>query len=86
MSDNNLEKLEKQTSQSQDPSAPTEKKESSRKSLFENLNLNQDLKQALNSWDSLAEKPSTKRTHNEEQLQEMKKLLSELKSKLSEFE
>lgn len=79
----------KQTKQTKDSSASTEKKEPSRKPLFENLNLNQDLKHALNSWDTISEtgntKVTNKRSPGEEQLQEMKKLLGELKSKLNEF-
>lgn len=77
--------LAKQQNQRQDPSASTEKKESSRKPLFRKLNLNQDLKQALHSWDSVSEEVQNKKSPDEEQLQEVKKLLSELKSKLNEF-
>lgn len=84
MSEKNLEQNSKQ---SLDSSASTEKKESQRKSLFGNLNLNQDLKQALNSWDDLSGQPVTKKVAPEqEKLTEVKKLLGELKNKLSEFE
>ncbi|MGZ3772683.1 MAG: hypothetical protein ACXVCY_07455 [Pseudobdellovibrionaceae bacterium] len=85
MSDNTQEK--QQSNQSQDSSARTDKKESSRKSL-KKLNLNQDLKEALNSFDAASEKAKPKasnRTPSDEKLQEMKKLLSELQTKLSEF-
>ncbi|MGZ3770350.1 MAG: hypothetical protein ACXVCP_03195 [Bdellovibrio sp.] len=83
MSDNTLE--QQQPKQTQDSS--TEKKESSRKSLFgRNLNLNQDLKNALNSWDSVTESVQNKVSPVQEQMTEVKKLLVELKSKLSEFE
>ncbi|MEK2644862.1 hypothetical protein [Bdellovibrio sp. BCCA] len=66
-----------------DTSASTEKKESARKSVFGSLN--QDLKQALDTWDVLTEQMSNKISPEEEQLQEVKKLLGELKSKLQEF-
>lgn len=72
--------------QSQGSSARAEKKEPARKSLLGNLNLNQDLKHALNTWDSLAEEVHHKLSPAEEQIQEVKKLLSELKTKLNEFE
>ncbi|WII71439.1 hypothetical protein QJS83_13295 [Bdellovibrio sp. 22V] len=75
--------IERQQNNSQDSSATTEKKESSRKSLFGNLN--QDLKQALDSWDVLSEQMSNKLSPDEEQLLEVKRLLGELKSKLNEF-
>lgn len=48
--------------------------------------LNQDLQDALNTWDILSEEMSAKLSPEEEQLQEVKRLLSELKSKLKEFE
>jgi hypothetical protein len=48
--------------------------------------LNSDLKQALDTWDNLTEEMSQKLSPEEEQLREVKRLLSELKSKLNEFE
>lgn len=75
--------LDKQLPPNQDLSTPVDKKESSRKSLFGNLN--QDLKQALNTWDTLSEQVVNKRSPDEEQLQEVKRLLGELQSKLKEF-
>lgn len=48
--------------------------------------LNQDLKDALNSWETLSEEMTQKVSPEEEQLREVKRLLSELKSKLNEFE
>ena len=48
--------------------------------------LNQDLQDALNTWDNLTEEMASKLSPEEEQLQEVKRLLSELKSKLNEFE
>ncbi|HEY1079338.1 MAG TPA: hypothetical protein VGE46_04545 [Bdellovibrio sp.] len=80
MSDGNLDK---QLPPTQDLSTTSDKKESARKSLFGNLN--QDLKEALNSWDTLSETMSTKKSPDEEQLQEVKRLLGELQSKLKEF-
>ncbi|MEN0057415.1 MAG: hypothetical protein AAGB31_01165 [Bdellovibrio sp.] len=67
------------------PTKPTsdEKKELSRKPLFQHLN--EDLRQALDTWDTLSEEMSNKLSPEEEQLMEVKKLLGELKSKLKEF-
>lgn len=75
--------LEQQQNTTPDSSVSTEKKESSRKSLFGGLN--QDLKQALTTWDTLTEQMTNKVAPDEEQLQEVKKILGELKSKLQEF-
>lgn len=61
-----------------------EKKGPAKKNLFGNLN--KDLKDALNSWDSLTAEMSKKVPPDEQQLQEVKKLLGELKAKLNEFE
>lgn len=75
--------LERQQNPIPDSSVTTEKKESSRKSVFGSLN--QDLKQALDTWDVLTEQMSNKLSPEEEQLHEVKRLLGELKSKLQEF-
>lgn len=64
-------------------SAKESSKESSRKSLFGNLN--SDLQQALSTWDVLTEQMAQKISPEEEQLQEVKRLLGELKAKLSQF-
>lgn len=64
-------------------SAKESPKEGSRKSVFGNLN--SDLQNALNTWDVLTEQMSNKVSPEQEQLQEVKKLLGELKSKLAEF-
>ncbi|WP_413569957.1 hypothetical protein ACLWBD_05725 [Bdellovibrio sp. HCB117] len=64
-------------------SETSEKPSSSRKSLFGNLN--KDLTEALNSWDTLTEQMSNRISPEEEQLREVKRLLGELKSKLNEF-
>lgn len=79
--------LEQNKNQSPDSSASAEKKESSRKPAMGGLNpdLKQALSQALDSWEALTEQVSQKRSPEEEQLQEVKKLLNELKSKLKEF-
>ena len=63
-------------------------KENFRKSLF--INLNTDLKSAMNTWDVINEqsvqKVSTQKVSTQQEpLNEVKKLLSELKSKLAEF-
>ncbi len=49
------------------------------------LDLNKDLKQALDTWDDLAEKTANKASPEQQQLKEVKKLLGELKDKLKEF-
>lgn len=61
-----------------------EKKAPAKKNLFGNLN--KDLKDALSSWDSLTAEMSKKVPPDEQQLQEVKKILGELKAKLNEFE
>ncbi|GEM_PF-2033047 len=75
--------LERQHNPPLDSAPSAEKKESLRKSVFGNLN--KDLKQALETWDALTEEMSNKLSPEEEQLQEVKRLLGELKSKLQEF-
>lgn len=55
-----------------------------RKNLFED-SLNSDLKNALDSWENLAEEVGDKVAPDQEQLQEVKKLLGELKSQLDVF-
>lgn len=62
--------------------APTEK--SSRRPLFGSLN--RDLKQALDTWEELTEQMNQRMSPEEEQMREVKRLLGELKSKLSQFE
>lgn len=59
-------------------------KETGKKSLFGNLN--SDLKQALDTWDVLTETMSNKVSPEQEQLQEVKKLLGDLKAKLAQFD
>lgn len=85
MSGDNLER--QQNSNIDTPNTPekTEKRESSpKRSLFGNLN--SDLKQALNTWETLTEEAAHKVSPDEEQLQEVKRLLGELKSKLNQFD
>jgi hypothetical protein len=47
--------------------------------------INKDLKQALNTWEILSEEMAHKISPEEEQLQEVKRLLGELKDKLKQF-
>lgn len=47
--------------------------------------LNQELKNALNTWEVLSEEVGTKISPEEQQLQEVKRLLTELKDKLKQF-
>lgn len=44
-----------------------------------------ELRKALDSWEILTEQMATKESPEQEQLNEVKRLLSELKSKLQEF-
>ncbi|KHD87650.1 MAG: hypothetical protein OM95_13215 [Bdellovibrio sp. ArHS] len=84
MSDDVLEKQSNTPLEGPGPSENSDKPASSaRKSLFGNLN--KDLTQALNTWDNLTEQMSNRVSPEEEQLQEVKRLLGELKSKLNEF-
>lgn len=69
---------------SADQNDQPEKKNPAKKKLFGSLN--KDLKDALNSWDSLTAEMAKKVPPDEQQLQEVKRLLGELKSKLNEFE
>ncbi len=59
-------------------------KETGKKGLFSNLNA--DLKQALDTWDVLTETMTNKVSPEQEQLQEVKKLLGDLKAKLAQFD
>lgn len=85
MSDDNIERPtpSPETDESSSATAPQGRAGKARP-LFGRLN--QDLKDALNSWETLSEEMSHKLSPEEEQLQEVKRLLSDLKSKLSEFE
>lgn len=65
------------------PSEKTITKNLSKKGLFGDLNA--DLKNALDSWDTLTEQVSDKLPPDQEQLLEVKRLLGELKSQLDEF-
>lgn len=84
MSDDNLERIKPQTNTESAPDAAPQSGAGKSRPLFGRLN--QDLKDALNSWETLSEEMSHKLSPEEEQLQEVKRLLSDLKSKLSEFE
>lgn len=77
--------LDKKNSSETAESVPMENKGLGlKKNLFANLNT--ELKQALDSWDNLAQEVSTKKSPDEERLLEVKRILGELKSKLDQFE
>jgi hypothetical protein len=77
--------LEKNNSSETTEPTPVENKGLGlKKNLFANLNT--ELKQALDSWDNLAQNVSTKKSPDEERLLEVKRILGELKSKLDQFE
>lgn len=63
--------------------SPTPVKSLNKKLLFNHINT--DLKSALDTWEVLTEQVTTKVSREEEQLHEVKKLLQDLKKKLSEF-
>ena len=63
--------------------APSEDTKSSEKRAWSAINT--DLKQALNTWEILSEEMAHKISPEEEQLQEVKRLLGELKDKLKQF-
>ena len=71
-------------SESKSDSAAPAAEKPSRKPLFGSLN--KDLKDALDTWDTLTEQMDQKMSPEEEQLREVKRLLGELKSKLSQFD
>lgn len=87
MSDDNLE------TQKQTPLETTghgERKETSRKSALGGLNpeLKDALSQALGSWENVSEQTQQtpkKKSAQDERLEDVKKLLTELKNKLNEF-
>lgn len=80
--------LEQNKNQSPDSPATGEKKESSRKSAMTGLNpdLKSALSQALDSWETLTEQVLNKKSPEQEQLEEVKRLLTDLKSKITQFE
>ncbi|MFV8259574.1 hypothetical protein ACNQKP_17335 [Bdellovibrio bacteriovorus] len=85
MSGGNLERQQNSnTDTPNSPEKPEKREPSSKKSLFSNLN--SDLKHALNTWETLTEEAANKVSPDEEQLQEVKRLLGELKSKLNQFD
>lgn len=55
-----------------------------KKILFNHINT--DLKSALDTWEVLSENMATKVSPEEEQLHEVKRLLLDLKNKISQFE
>ena len=87
MSDSNFDPQPETTTiseSSENKSSVENKGLSLKKSLFGSLNT--ELKQALDSWDNLAQEVKTKKSPDEERLQEVKRILGELKSKLDQFE
>ncbi len=78
----NLDKTSPQNESETSEKTTTQVKNLSKKSLF---NLNSDLRSALDTWEVLTEEVSAKVSPQEEQLDEVKKLLKDLKKKLSEF-
>ncbi|UXR64987.1 hypothetical protein EZJ49_01825 [Bdellovibrio bacteriovorus] len=85
MSGNNLERQQNTNLDAQNsPEKPEKREPASKKSLFGNLNT--DLKNALDTWETLTEEMTNKISPEEEQLQEVKRLLGELKSKLNQFD
>lgn len=50
------------------------------------MQINQDLQTALHTWEDLTQKYANRASPEEQQLQEMKRLLNELKSKMQDFE
>ncbi len=87
MSDDNLEKIRPSAApKNNETSSSPNTNVGSAKARPTFGRLNQDLKDALNSWETLSEEMTQKVSPEEEQLREVKRLLSELKSKLNEFE
>jgi|GEM_PF-3776901 hypothetical protein len=92
--DNNGEltkpKNEANESQTATPAASEAKPASrrSRATLGTSLSglLNSDLQNALQSWDNVTEQVAKKVSPEQAQLREVKKILSDLKSKLEEFD
>jgi len=80
--------LDQNKNQSPDSPATGEKKESSRKSAMGGLrpDLKSALSQALDSWETVTEQVINKQSPDQKQLEDVKRLLSELKSKINQFE
>ena len=97
MSDGNNGEITKKKNEAQSPQAatnakPDAPKPASRRSRalgsgFSNSGLlNSNLQDALQSWDNLTEQVAKKVSPDQAQLREVKKILSDLKSKLEEFD
>jgi hypothetical protein len=65
--------------QSNDPSREAPEKETWQQ-------IQQDLRSALDSWTEMTQRPKAKKSPEEQQLEDMKRLLANLKSKIREFE
>lgn len=87
MSEETLEQYKQTPSNSS--GGTNEKKETSRKSALGGLNpnLKDALSQALDSWEHVSEPTVTppKKSAKDEHLEDVKRLLGELKNKLNEF-
>lgn len=79
--------LEQNKNQPQETSPNGEKREATRKSGGGSINpeLARALSNALGSWENLSEEVKNKKAPDQEQLEEVKKILVELKSKIKEF-
>ena len=84
MSDGNLEQNK---NESQDSSPAGDRREPIRKIGGSSLNpeLAKQLSNALGSWENVTEEVRNKKAPDQEQLEEVKKILGELKSKIKEF-
>lgn len=80
--------LDQNKNQTPEPPTKGKKKESSRKTAKRGLrpDLKNALSQALDSWDTVTEQVVNKKSPDEERLEDVKRLLSELKSKINQFE
>jgi hypothetical protein len=79
--------LEQNNNENLGTSPVGEKREASRKngSISINPDLAQALTNALDSWENLSAEVKNKKAPDQEQLDEVKKILLELKSKIKEF-
>lgn len=80
--------LERQQNANPDSPTTSEKREPARKSAKGRLNpdLKNALSQALGSWNTVTKEVKNKRPPDQEHLEDVKKLLVELKSKINQFD
>lgn len=88
MSDGNDGNLEQKQNPSPDLPAMGEKKDPARKSAMGGLNpdLKNALSQALGSWNTVTKEVRNKRPPDQEHLEDVKRLLTELKAKINQFD